>query len=374
MDITDPEERCLSHARIAARQAVMKGLDPETVADAFMLEAIKLTFGLDDPEAARLVQRWKEQTFRFLDADYVTVSADDGARNIAEMRADRGSDHAPDEADDHQQNDRADGRIDDLPDDTAGRAKSQLRQQETADQRSDDADGDVADQSEPEAAARADAELKSCGGKSTLLLEHRDVCYEYVELISSTRPRSARPAASRAPTRSWVPSSTRFLHEAGHAVFDLLEDSGVRARGRCRRLLLGLCVVEVCARGCGAPVSGRRLHDGERGQGGAGEAAEAWRAYAGPHGTAAQRYYNLLCMAYGSDPKTFADAISKGGLPTERADGCAEEFAMLERAFRKLILPYIDEESLAKARADVRFNWGPLITSTSGLDALPLAE
>ena len=53
MDITDPEERCLSHARIAARQAVMKGLDPETVADAFMLEAIKLTFGLDDPEAAR---------------------------------------------------------------------------------------------------------------------------------------------------------------------------------------------------------------------------------------------------------------------------------------------------------------------------------
>ena len=33
-----------------------------------------------------------------------------------------------------------------------------------------------------------------------------------------------------------------------------------------------------------------------------------------------------------------------------------------------------DEELLAKARAEVRFNWGPLITSTSGLDALPLAE
>ena len=58
MDITDTEGRCLSHARIAARQAVMKGLDPEIVADAFMLEAIKLTFGFDDPEAARLVQRW----------------------------------------------------------------------------------------------------------------------------------------------------------------------------------------------------------------------------------------------------------------------------------------------------------------------------
>ena len=86
MDITDPEERCLSHARIAVRQAVMKGLDPETVADAFMLEAIKLTFGLDDDaEAARLVQRWKEQTFRFLDADYVTVSADDGKRRVVRL-------------------------------------------------------------------------------------------------------------------------------------------------------------------------------------------------------------------------------------------------------------------------------------------------
>ena len=85
MDITDAEDRCLSHARIAARQAVMKGLDPELVADAFMLEAIKLTFGLDDPAAARLAQRWKEQTFRFLDADYVTTSSDDGKRKVVRL-------------------------------------------------------------------------------------------------------------------------------------------------------------------------------------------------------------------------------------------------------------------------------------------------
>jgi hypothetical protein len=72
----DNEERCLVHARVAARQAVMKGLDPEILADAFMLEAIKLTFGVEDAEAARLAQRWKEQTFRLLDADYVTRSGD----------------------------------------------------------------------------------------------------------------------------------------------------------------------------------------------------------------------------------------------------------------------------------------------------------
>ena len=85
MDVTDTEGRCLSHARIAARQAVMKGLDPEIVADAFMLEAIKLTFGFDDPEAARLVQRWKEQTFRLLDADYVIRSGADGQPKVVRL-------------------------------------------------------------------------------------------------------------------------------------------------------------------------------------------------------------------------------------------------------------------------------------------------
>ena len=85
MDITDTEGRCLSHARFAARQAVMKGLDPEIVADAFMLEAIKLTFGFDDPDAARLVQRWKEQTFRLLDADYVIRSGADGGPKVVRL-------------------------------------------------------------------------------------------------------------------------------------------------------------------------------------------------------------------------------------------------------------------------------------------------
>jgi len=97
-------------------------------------------------------------------------------------------------------------------------------------------------------------------------------------------------------------------------------------------------------------------------------------AYAGEHGLAAQRYYNLLCMAYGSDPTTFGNAVLRGGLPKDRADGCAEEFAMLKRAFQKLILPYVDRALLSAARSEVRFNWGPLVPSTDGLDALPLGE
>jgi hypothetical protein len=92
--MTDPErtidageeDRCLVHARVSARQAVMKGMDREALADAFMIEAVKLTFGVEDAEAARLAQGWKEQTFRLLDADYVTRAAEGRPKVVRLLR------------------------------------------------------------------------------------------------------------------------------------------------------------------------------------------------------------------------------------------------------------------------------------------------
>jgi hypothetical protein len=164
-----------------------------------------------------------------------------------------------------------------------------------------------------------------------------------------------------------------FLHEVGHAVIEMLE---VPVFGReedaadfFSAYVLLQFTPEDAARlfqGVGFMMASEAKAALEKPQGA--------KSFAGQHGMAPQRYYNLLCMAYGSDPKTFADAITKGGLPKERAEGCDEEFEMLDRAFRKLILPYVDTALLTKGRTEVRFNWGPLIPSADGLDALPLAE
>ena len=87
IDLAEEEERCLVHARTAARQAVMKGMDRETLGDAFMLEAVKLAFGLEgDAEAARIAQQWKEQTFKLLGADYVTRTADGRPKVVRLLR------------------------------------------------------------------------------------------------------------------------------------------------------------------------------------------------------------------------------------------------------------------------------------------------
>jgi hypothetical protein len=82
------------------------------------------------------------------------------------------------------------------------------------------------------------------------------------------------------------------------------------------------------------------------------------REFADMHGTPAQRYFTVLCMAYGSDPDLFADAISKGLLPQGRAKNCHYEYARFGFAFQELIAPYLDKELVeqVKARKWFRFD------------------
>ena len=65
--------------------------------------------------------------------------------------------------------------------------------------------------------------------------------------------------------------------------------------------------------------------------------------FADEHGTPAQRFFNLLCLAYGADPKLFADVVEKNFLPRDRADICECEYVQVSHAFNTLIGPYIDK-------------------------------
>ena len=73
-------------------------------------------------------------------------------------------------------------------------------------------------------------------------------------------------------------------------------------------------------------------------------------AFSDEHGTSSQRLYNTLCIAYGGDPATFQDFVDSGWLPPERAKNCAKEYQQIKFAFEKTILPFIDQEQMAKVR------------------------
>jgi hypothetical protein len=82
--------------------------------------------------------------------------------------------------------------------------------------------------------------------------------------------------------------------------------------------------------------------------------------YANVHGTPGQRYFNILCIAYGFDRVLFADAVTLWNLPEDRAGGCAGEYEQLDHAFKTLIMPHIDKNLLAQVRERKWLMFGPL--------------
>ncbi|WP_243733010.1 DUF4344 domain-containing metallopeptidase [Luteimonas yindakuii] len=64
-------------------------------------------------------------------------------------------------------------------------------------------------------------------------------------------------------------------------------------------------------------------------------------AYAAEHALGEQRYFNLQCLIYGTDPTAFAGMVAAGDLTAERASGCARETRLASRAWVRLLLPHL---------------------------------
>jgi hypothetical protein len=81
--------------------------------------------------------------------------------------------------------------------------------------------------------------------------------------------------------------------------------------------------------------------------------------FADIHELPAQRYFNVLCMAFGHDPKLFADAIEYWHLPNSRAKNCSYEYRRFQYGYRALIGPYVDQKLVEKIRAKQLLSFGP---------------
>ena len=191
--------------------------------------------------------------------------------------------------------------------------------------------------------------VEGCDGKSNAWYgdDAVTVCYEYLEDFLRNAPKETTPAGVTRTDAIMGPTLEVFLHEVGHAVFDYLsvpilgreEDAADQfaayvllqfAESDARRLIYGVAYsYKIDA----FKPSTRK------------------NPFADEHGLPAQRFYNVLCMAYGADPKLFADLVDKGYLPRERAERCADEYEQVVKALNKLIGPYIDQTRAKQVRA-----------------------
>ena len=167
------------------------------------------------------------------------------------------------------------------------------------------------------------------------------VCYEYLNDIRKNSPQETTKTGI-SPTDAMVGQFFYvFGHEMGHAMFDLLdvpvfgrsEDAADQfatymvlqfGKEQARRLILGTAYSYknyILNPTVTAPLV----------------------AFSDAHSPPPERYYNLLCLAYGADPELFADFVSEGYLPQSRAKGCRREYGELTYAFSKFIVPHLDQ-------------------------------
>ena len=76
------------------------------------------------------------------------------------------------------------------------------------------------------------------------------------------------------------------------------------------------------------------------------DAASRLTEFASQHGLPEQRYFNVLCIAYGRHRKQFADFINRGELPVDRARFCKEEYEQIAHAYHALLEPHVDQARL----------------------------
>lgn len=67
--------------------------------------------------------------------------------------------------------------------------------------------------------------------------------------------------------------------------------------------------------------------------------------FADEHSLDAQRYVNLLCLAYGSDPETYDYLVGPDEVPQDRAEGCPEEYEQAASSWDALLAPWVIEAS-----------------------------
>jgi hypothetical protein len=178
------------------------------------------------------------------------------------------------------------------------------------------------------------------------------ICYEYVDDIQKGIPKGTHEGITQTDA---VLGQFIYVvaHEMGHALFDALnvpllggpEEAADEfatymmlsfGKQDARRLIHG------AAYGFKEYVRNPKV-------------TVALRAFSDVHGAPVQRFYDLLCIAYGTDQETFSDlveqkhvpettALFQGHLPEARARGCRAEFGELNFAFKSLIRPHMDQE------------------------------
>jgi hypothetical protein len=171
-------------------------------------------------------------------------------------------------------------------------------------------------------------------------------CYELIEYIRNSAPKEPTPEGVTPQDAVVGTFLDIMLHEISHAVFDILkvpvfgrEEDAADHLAAFVLLQFGKVVARRTLTGTAmfwgnmAAVQKLEMHD-----------------FADVHGIPAQRFYNVLCIAYGAEHDLFQDFVEKGLLPLGRAVNCQQEYRQIGRAYLELVARHVDPELQKKVQ------------------------
>ena len=179
---------------------------------------------------------------------------------------------------------------------------------------------------------------EDCDGVSNAWYEEDavTVCYEFLDDIWKNVP--AASTAEIAPVDALLgPLIDVFLHEVGHAVFDYWKTPLLGREEDAADMFSTYIMLQFDKNEARRLILGNAYQ--YKGDVRSPVVVQSMRKFSDVHGTPSQRYYNVLCLAYGADPVLFGDFVASGKLPKDRAEGCEFEYQQVANAFERLVLP-----------------------------------
>ncbi len=162
------------------------------------------------------------------------------------------------------------------------------------------------------------------------------VCYELMEHFYQVF-RSGGASGDKAYQKMFDAVRFVFLHEIGHALIDTYKlpvtGNEEDAADRCSAYIN---LTELGQDGVNAVFAAAEAFQIESRSG----TATDKRNLADEHLLQEQRFYNSLCMIYGSNPSKYENIVTQGFLPKERAVRCESEYQRTTDSWRNLIAPW----------------------------------
>jgi hypothetical protein len=170
------------------------------------------------------------------------------------------------------------------------------------------------------------------------------VCYEYLQEIWKSMPKEMMAAGVTQADAICGQLFFAMAHELGHAMFDIFDVPVFGRQEDAADQFASFIILQFGGEQSRRLIKGATYayYDYVKNFKEKPKVTVPLAAFSSDHGSPEERYFNLLCTAYGYDDKLFAAVVENEYLPQSRAKKCKFEYEDLKFAFDQVFMPHLD--------------------------------